>query len=317
METDARRRRGRGLDRRALLIAAIAVLLVSGGLVAFAAARRSAHSPAASAQAARTFGSVAATLTALSTAPVPAPARVAPPVSKPKVAASTTPPAPAVAKGPSATIPEKMKRLLPGSKQLVVVTGAALGAKDGTVQIFELTGGRWVQVFSTPSRFGQNGLTNGVTRVEGSNLTPTGIWWMGGFVWGGHASPPSGTRMPYRQITENSWWSGQHDASYNMWVESSSHVGGEHLIGAAGLQYEFAVDSGYNALPNERVMGRGSGIFLHVFDPPWYHGGYSAGCIGISRDAIIQVFRILDPAKKPTFAVGTTAAGTPTSIWAY
>jgi L,D-peptidoglycan transpeptidase YkuD (ErfK/YbiS/YcfS/YnhG family) len=212
--------------------------------------------------------------------------------------------------------PLGMRRTLPGSRQMVVVTGAKLGSKDGKVRVYNLEGGRWKQVFSTPARFGSKGLVDGEKRREGSRTTPTGIWWPGDWVWGWHKKAPSRTKMPYRQTTKNVWWSYRRDSTYNTWVVSSKRIPGEHLIDVR-VQYEYGFSSGYNAPPNRVVKGRGTAIFLHVFDPPWYHGGYSAGCIGISRAAMIKVFRVLDPKLKPSFAIGTEEHGTSTSIEAY
>lgn len=243
-------------------------------------------------------------------------------------AAATTPPVDAVAVIPSRprpvrvapsapkTLPEQMAHLVSGSGQMVIATGATLGSNTGTVYMFDLKNGRWVQTLKVPSRFGTNGLTDGVTRHAGGRTTPTGIWQMGAFVWGWHPQPPAGTKMPYRQVTQNTWWSAEHDSTYNTWVQSSSQIQGEHLLDAR-IQYEFAVDTGYNAPPNQVVLGRGTAIFLHVFDPPTYHNGFTAGCISASREDMIKVFQLLDPAKNPTCAIGTLERGTLTSIYSY
>jgi len=216
----------------------------------------------------------------------------------------------------SPVLPLGMAYTLPDSRQMVVATGPRLGATHGTLRVYELAGGAWVQLLSVPCRFGTNGLIDGTKRVEGDRATPTGIWWPGGFVWGWHGSAPGGTSMPYRQTTQSVWWSDVRDSTYNTWVVSAQPVSGEHLVDAK-VQYEFAWSTGYNAPPNTVVKGRGSGIFLHVFDPPDFHNGLSAGCVAIARDDIIRVFRVLDPALKPSFAIGTDASGTPTSISAY
>ena len=63
------------------------------------------------------------------------------------------------------------------------------------------------------------------------------------------------------------WWSDEPGSRYNTWVVSSSHVSGEHLVDVR-IQYEFALSTGYNSPPNKVVEGRGTAIFLHVFDPP-------------------------------------------------
>lgn len=234
---------------------------------------------------------------------------------KPK--APTTRPA-ATTRSPvvPATIPEKMARTLYGSTQMVLAVGQDEGATHGTLYVFDKRGPRWVSVLQAPCRFGTYGLHDGLTRVEDSRMTPTGIWDMGSFVFGQHDQPPAGTRMPYRHITADVYWSKQRDATYNTWVSSSSHVSGEHLIGVP-IQYEYALSTGYNAPPNQVVQGRGTAIFLHIFDPPDYNNGLSAGCVAVSRGDIIRVFQTLDPARRPSFAIGTLTPGSPISIWSY
>jgi L,D-peptidoglycan transpeptidase YkuD (ErfK/YbiS/YcfS/YnhG family) len=207
------------------------------------------------------------------------------------------------------TLPERMASRA-GAKQLVIATGSRLGAKYGTLGLFEYRAGDWIHVISVPARFGRNGLSDGRTRHAGSMTTPAGIWRMPGYLFGTHAGPPIGTKMPYRHITLRSWWSSEDNATYNTWVETARHVYGEHLADYP-TPYEFAVSSGYNALPNESVYGRGAGIFLHVNST-----GLTAGCVSVARLDMIRVCRWLDPAKQPVCAVGTTRAGTPTSIYA-
>jgi L,D-peptidoglycan transpeptidase YkuD (ErfK/YbiS/YcfS/YnhG family) len=212
------------------------------------------------------------------------------------------------------TIPERMASIPKGSAQMIVATGAKPGSTLGTLYVFEVRGGRWVETLKVPCRFGTNGLANGATRVAGNRTTPTGIWRMPDFVFGQHPAAPAGTKMPYRHITSDVYWSDERDSTFNQWVRSSRAVSGEHLIGVT-IQYEYALSTGYNAPPNEVVPGRGAAIFLHVFDPPDFHNGLSAGCVAVSRDDIVRVFRLLDPVKHPTFAVGTEGGG-PTGITA-
>lgn len=224
--------------------------------------------------------------------------------------------APKTKAAPPPTPPLGMVRTLSGSKQMIVATGSKLGATHGTLRIFNLVGNEWKQVFSAPCRFGTNGLIDGTKRKEGSRTTPTGIWWPGTWVWGWHKTAPAGTLMPYRQTTQDVWWSDERNSTYNTWVVSSHKVSGERLVDVR-VQYEFALSTGYNASPNQVVQGRGTAIFLHVFDPPDFHAGLSAGCVTLSRANMIRVFQTMDPARKPSFAVGTEVAGTPTSIASY
>jgi L,D-peptidoglycan transpeptidase YkuD (ErfK/YbiS/YcfS/YnhG family) len=263
---------------------------------------------------------VAASPPAPAAKPEPKAAPATPTAPSPKKRAKTVKPAPKAAAAPAPgakTIPEKMHSLLPGSTQLIVITGAKLGSKSGTLRVLNKDGGHWRQVFATPANFGANGLTNGETRTSGHLNTPTGIWRLEGYVFGQHAKAPAGTKMPYRRITSTSWWSAEHDSTYNTWVNSTSHMSGEHLQDAR-VQYEYAFDTGYNAPPNTRVIGRGTAIFIHCFEPPGNSlGPNTHGCIAISRSSIIRVFGLLDPRRRPSCAIGTLTAKTSTSIYSY
>jgi L,D-peptidoglycan transpeptidase YkuD (ErfK/YbiS/YcfS/YnhG family) len=199
------------------------------------------------------------------------------------------------------------------SKQLIIVTSpSAADSRDGRLQVFNLgSDGNWKAVLSAPTRNGRSGLVEGRSRHQGSGTTPTGIWVLGSFGFGDASRAPSGSKVPWRQITSSTYWTSEQGSRYNTWVESGSSVPGEHLQDA-GRSYEFAIDSGYNARPNESVYGRGAAIFIHVMHP-----GYTAGCISIPRDSMIQLLKLVDPARHPRCVVGTTDTGTATSIWKY
>ena len=210
----------------------------------------------------------------------------------------------------SMTIPETMASRL-NARQLVVVTGGRLGARDGTLRLYQYRAGDWTRVMSVRIRFGSRGLTNGGTRRAGSRTTPTGIWRLPGYGFGMHSGAPAGTKLDYRRIRRTSWWSSERNATYNTWVESRTYVYGEHLADYP-VQYEYAISTGYNAKPNPQVYGRGSGIFVHV------HGrAYTAGCISLPRLEMARLLVLLDPELRPACAVGTRLAGTSTAITAY
>jgi L,D-peptidoglycan transpeptidase YkuD (ErfK/YbiS/YcfS/YnhG family) len=212
--------------------------------------------------------------------------------------------------GAVTALPDRMASTR-NAQQLIVVTGPRLGARAGTVRLFERVNGDWVRRFHARARFGSKGLTDGLTRHEGSLTTPTGIWRMSAFAFGRHTAAPRGCGLRWRRIGPASWWSSEHDASYNTWVETRGSIDGEHLIDV-GAPYEYVLHTGYNALPNERVIGRGSAIFIHVMHP-----GYSSGCIMLQRDDMIALLRLLRAGRRLTCAIGTTAAGTSTSILAF
>ena len=226
------------------------------------------------------------------------------------VESSATTPAPAPAPAPKPKpVPLQMARI-GSTQQLVTVTGNRLGSTTGILRVFEKVDGVWIQRFSAAARFGKRGLIDGTKRREGSLTTPTGMWRMGSYVFGTHAAPPTGTSMAYRRMTWKSWWSSRRGKTYNTWVESRYWTG-EH-ISRSPKAYEFAVSTGYNALPNTSVFGRGSGIFIHVMG-----SGLTAGCVSVSRGDMVRICRVLNNKKKPCIVIGTLKRGSSTSIWAY
>lgn len=196
------------------------------------------------------------------------------------------------------------------ARQLLVITGAKLGSRNGTLRFFELGTSGWVCTMTVSAKFGRRGLVDGSRRRAGTKTTPTGIWKMPGFAFGYAKRAPSGSKMRYRKITKRSWWSYKRGRTYNQW-KSARRWPGERLYGVRP-QYEYAVSTGYNAKPNRVKYGRGTAIFLHIRGR-----GYTAGCVAISRKDMIRVCRLLDPAKRPACAIGTLKRGTRTSIWAY
>ena len=216
---------------------------------------------------------------------------------------------------PEKTTPEKMAMLPAGTRQIIIITGAKIGSNSGRLALYNKSGTSWIEVMNVAANFGKNGLIDGEKRQQGNLQTPTGIWTTGSFLFGLHPSPPAGTLMPYRPITADSYWSSVRDSTYNTWV--GHRVSGEHLIDS-DPQYEYAFNTGYNSPPNERVIGRGTAIFIHCFEPPDNSlGKYTHGCIAISRENMVELFTKLDPGQNPTCAIGTLVAGSPTSIWAY
>jgi L,D-peptidoglycan transpeptidase YkuD (ErfK/YbiS/YcfS/YnhG family) len=241
-------------------------------------------------------------------APTPTPVAVAVAAAPDPVAGRAADQAP--------TLPERMAQMLPGSRQLIAITGKRIGSSSGRLRLYNLTGGHWTKVMDVPAAFGAKGLVDGLRRKAGHLQTPTGIWRIGAFVFGRHRTPPRGTRMPYRRIRQDSWWSDEPD-TYNTWVTSPTPVDGEHLADAR-VQYEYAFDSGYNAPPNEVEIGRGTAIFIHCSEPPGNSlGKYTHGCVAVDRTAMKRLFRILAPAHRPSCAVGTLQKGSSTAIWAY
>ena len=210
------------------------------------------------------------------------------------------------------TIPEAMA-YRGNARQMIVVTGARLGSTHGTLRLFVYRDGDWVQRLSTPARFGTYGLVDGLKRRQGSRTTPTGIWRAAAYAFGTHAAAPAGSRLPYRRIGPNSWWSAVRGATYNTWVETRRAISGERLANAP-VQYEWAFSSGYNERPNPQVYGRGTAIFVHCFG----RGSVlTAGCVSIDHTRMAALIAALDPKLVRMCAIGTEQSTGATSVYSY
>ncbi|MEU6667765.1 L,D-transpeptidase family protein [Streptomyces sp. NPDC046727] len=192
-----------------------------------------------------------------------------------------------------------------GGSQLILAQAPDTGATEGTVSWWDLRDGQWVQAGSAPARFGAGGLTEGSTRKQGTNTTPTGLYDLPfGF---GIKAAPAGTSVPYRPVRETSYWCQDNDsAAYNRWVDplpaDCRAAESEHLIDYQG-QYAYGLVIGFNY--DRPVRGRGAGIFLHVNGK-----GATAGCVSVPEDAMQRILRWAVPGKKPHMAIGTASGAT-------
>ena len=138
--------------------------------------------------------------------------------------------------------------------------------------------GTWKRKFAVYCGYGRNGLS--ANRHEGDNTTPIGAFpILHGF---GTAQNP-GSAMKWKDITPNSYWSGER-STYNTWVESTRRISGEHLMDY--YQYKYAMAIGFNIDPV--VFGRGSAIFLHCKSRDhWYTGG----CVGVEERIMVKLLQ--------------------------
>jgi len=207
----------------------------------------------------------------------------------------------------TATLPDKLE-FPSSSHQLVIITSSSASDPDGTLELYNKNNnGSWSKQMSVTVRAGKKAFTSGTSRHQGSNTTPTGTWWLPNWAFGKSGYKPSGLKLKWRNLTNGVYWSSEQGSEYNTWVNHSAS--GEHLINYANESYKYAINSGYNSLPNNRVYGRGTAIFIHCM-----HSGYTAGCISISESHMVELLKKLDPAKKPLCIIGTTNYGHSTSL---
>ena len=176
-----------------------------------------------------------------------------------------------------------------GAKQLFVVAG--VGKTTAYVSFHEKdANGVWKELMTTPGFIGKNGL--GKTR-EGDALTPVGTFRFNAAF--GIAADP-GCAIPYQQVTENEYWSGdpREGYGYNTMVNIQdlpdlNTDDSEHIIEYV-VHYQYCLNISYN---EEGTPGLGSAIFLHCLGP---NKPYTGGCVAIPQDQLVKVLRNVDPA---------------------
>lgn len=141
--------------------------------------------------------------------------------------------------------------------------------------------GNWQKAMETYCGYGRNGLKAWNERHEGDQTTPVGSF---PILHAFGISPNPGTQMSWRDVTPNSYWSGE-QATYNTWVESTTPISGEHLSEYT-ICYKYAMAVGFNVNPT--VYKRGSAIFLHCKNPADWG---SAGCVSVEEADMIALLQ--------------------------
>lgn len=194
--------------------------------------------------------------------------------------------------GPSPTLPQGLTWLPRVAHQLVVVSAPVYATTCATLRTYELSGPSFDPVYpGMPARIGYNGFSD--TPHEGGGNTPTGVYPIGGTMYGVLA-PPAGLRYPYHRLVPGDWWDCNPESpTYNSFVHTSASPGGgsEALWTVTPGYHHFAV-IGYN-MPAP-VGGAGSAFFLHEDQ-----SGATAGCVSLAHGDLVTVLTWLDPAKSP------------------
>ena len=139
--------------------------------------------------------------------------------------------------------------------------------------------GHWTMELESYCGYGKNGFSP--DRHEGDKTTPIGSFPLL-YAFGLGDNP--GTEMTYRQITPQSYLSGE-EATYNQWIESERPLEySEHLIDY--YQYKYAMNIGFNIDPT--VFGRGAAIFLHCKSTDRW---WTAGCVSVPEEVMLQLLQ--------------------------
>ena len=101
--------------------------------------------------------------------------------------------------------------------QLFVVAGLGMDKTTASISMHQRDKeGNWKQILSTPGFVGLNGLCQDADHKEGCAQTPIGVYHFNKAF--GIAADP-GCAIPYIQVDDNTYWSGDPDRQYNQMVD--------------------------------------------------------------------------------------------------
>jgi len=173
------------------------------------------------------------------------------------------------------------------AQQLFVVAAMAMDRTTASISMHEKDAdGHWKQILSTPGFVGKNGLCLDADHVEGCGQTPVGVYHFNKAF--GIAADP-GCAIPYIQVDDNIYWSGDPDYHYNEMVNINDHPDlalddSEHIVDY-DYQYQYCLNISFN---EEGTPGRGSAIFLHCLGPT---KPYTGGCVAMPENIMKLVMQ--------------------------
>ena len=174
--------------------------------------------------------------------------------------------------------------------QLIVVAASGMNSSDCVVSMHERNSdGDWVQIFSVTGYVGVDGMVYDEDRYEGCGRTPIGTY---KFTKAFGIAPDPGCAIPYTELTDDLYWSGDYSEHYNQMVSINDYPyldtsNSEHLVDYDPA-YQYCLNIGFN---RECMAGRGSAIFLHCFG----NNPYTMGCVAVSEDTMVEILQRVEP----------------------
>jgi L,D-peptidoglycan transpeptidase YkuD (ErfK/YbiS/YcfS/YnhG family) len=203
---------------------------------------------------------------------------------------------------PASNTASRLRTLPSGTRQVVMVTADGFGSSTATLEAFTKVNGVWQPAFGAmTARVGTRGFAD--RKIEGDLKTPTGVYSIGGTMYGIAGSP--GVRYRYHQLQPDDWWNeNPATAGYNSFEHGPNPGGASEALWQISPQYTYFAVINYNIPVAVSDPPRGSGIFLHVAVP----GRATAGCVALSEPDLLRILRWLDPGASPrmVLAPGTT-----------
>ena len=177
------------------------------------------------------------------------------------------------------------------AKQLFVVAGMGRKLTTATISLHQRDeNGNWQQLLSTPGFVGKNGLCLDEDHREGCGQTPIGVYH---FNKAFGIAPDPGCAIPYIQVDEDTYWSGDPNEHYNEMVDIKDYPkllldDSEHIVDYE-YQYQYCLNISFN---EEGTPGRGSAIFLHCMGP---QKPYTGGCVAVPENIMKLILQQVQP----------------------
>ncbi len=177
------------------------------------------------------------------------------------------------------------------AKQLFVVAGMGMELTTATISLhLRDENGNWKQLLSTPGFVGKNGLCLDEDHREGCGQTPIGVY---RFNKAFGIAPDPGCAIPYIQVDEDTYWSGDPGQHYNEMVDIKDYPNllmddSEHIVDYE-YQYQYCLNISFN---EEGTPGRGSAIFLHCIGP---QKPYTGGCVAVPENIMKLILQQVQP----------------------
>jgi L,D-peptidoglycan transpeptidase YkuD (ErfK/YbiS/YcfS/YnhG family) len=220
-------------------------------------------------------------------------------------------PAVASAKGPASHTRRARFQIPASADQLIVVSSPTYDpAPPGylaTLRTYERASrwSRWRPAFASwRAETGYGHLRD--ARHEGDGSTPTGVFGIGGTIYGNQPDP-GGLRYAYHRLVCGDWWDEDpYSQRYNRFVHvpcglTPAFASWSEALWTQTVAYPYFAVVQFNANPIRGGSGApGSGMFLHS----WV-GGATAGCVALREAQLLHVLRWLEPSAHPVIEIGT------------
>lgn len=197
---------------------------------------------------------------------------------------------------------------LPGVRQVLVVSADDEGSTRATVTGYDNVDGNWIASFGpVGAMIGRAGFAQPADRQESQGTTPIGRFAISGAF--GRDAAPDGTAVPYTLLQPGDCWiSDTNDVAYNRWVYRPECVAPNvdlYNRAAEGGPFRRGILLEFNT--DDRVVGRGSAIFIHQVERDGDTPLATYGGVALGGDALEDLIGWLRPSENPLAVIGPTS----------